>query len=58
MFFKKNKKKKEKKFRFRLFGSKEGTVAEPWTSAEELFEIYKEGRKKIQAIIKKNGNSK
>ena len=51
---KQKEKEENKKFTFSLF-RKEGTVAEPWTSAKELFEIYKKGRKKIKAIISKTG---
>ena len=44
-------------FAVHLFG-KERTVAEPWASIEELFEIYKKGREKIEKIISKNSQSR
>ena len=55
MFFWKRNKQKEKdegKFFFGLFGGK-GTVAEPWASDEEIFEIYKESMKELKAIMAK-----
>ena len=51
---KKEQEKKPRKFRFNLF-KKEGTVAEPWATAEELLEIFKgkEFQKDIEAIKKR-----
>ena len=40
--------------RFNLFG-REGTVAESWTSAEDIFSIYKEKREAVRGILKRKG---
>ena len=44
------KKKKKPKVLFRFF-RKEGTVAEPWTSPEEMLEICKEAQRKIKVKV-------